>query len=79
MLKRLESSWHSFMITVERIYAHHDNALNKINEYQTLKQNQIITIDSQYFTDDILTDQDELEIQLLDSITFGKKNPISYH
>jgi len=77
MLKRLESSWHSFMITVERIYAHHDNALNKINEYQTLKQNQIITIDSQYFTDDILTDQDELEIQLLDSITFGKKNPIS--
>ena len=77
MLKRLESSWHSFMITVERIYVHHDNALNKINEYQTLKNNQTITIDGVDFTNDVLTEQDEIEMQLMDSITFGKKNPIS--
>ena len=77
MLKRLESSWHSFMITVERIYAHHDNALDKINEYQSLKNNQTITIDGIDFTNDVLTEQDEIEMQLMDSITFGKKNPIS--
>lgn len=77
MLKRLESSWHSFMITVERIYTHHDNALDKINEYQSLKNNQTITIDGIDFTNDVLTEQDEIEMQLMDSITFGKKNPIS--
>jgi len=77
MLKRLESSWHSFMITVQRIYAHHDNALEKITAYQELKNNQTITIDSVDFTNDVLTEQDELEVQLMDSITLGKKNPIS--
>lgn len=77
MLKRLESSWHSFMVTVERIYTHHDNALNKINEYQTLKNNQTITIDGVDYTNDVLTEQDEIELQIMDSITFGKKNPIS--
>lgn len=77
MLKRLESSWCSFLITVERIYQHHDNALNKINEYQDLKKNQTITIDGVDFTKDVLTEEDELEMLLMDNISLGKKNPIS--
>ena len=77
MLKRLESSWHSFMITIERIYNHHENALDKINEYQGLRNNQFITIDGVDFTKDVLTDQDEDELRLMDTISFGKKTPIS--
>ncbi len=77
MLKRLESSWFSFMITLERIYDHHEKALEKINEYQTLKSNQTYTIDGIEFTNDVITEQDEIELQIMDSITFGKKNPIS--
>lgn len=77
MLKRLESSWFSFLITVERIYNHHEKALDKINEYQTFKNKQTISIDGVDFTKDVITEQDEFELQWMDSITFGKKNPIS--
>lgn len=73
MLKRLESSWFSFKITVERIYEHHDNALSKINQYQDTKAE--ISIDfGKGLEEEALTDD---EGGLLDSFTFGKKNPIS--
>jgi ERCC4-related helicase len=77
MLKRLESSWCSFQITVDRIYNHHDNAIKKINQYQELKEKQTIIIDEVEFVNDILTEQDEEELRLLDSISLGKKTPIS--
>ena len=77
MLKRLESSWYSFQITVDRIYKHHDNAIKKINQYQELKEKQTIIIDDVEFINDILTEQDEEEIQQLDSLSLGKKTPIS--
>lgn len=77
MLKRLESSWYSFMNTVERIYDHHEKALDKINQYQELKSNQTITIDETTFTNDVITEQDEDEIRVMESISFGKKNPIN--
>ncbi len=77
MLKRLESSWYSFMNTVERIYNHHENALDKINQYQKLKSNEFITIDENSFTNDLITDQDEDEIRAMENISFGKKHPIS--
>ena len=77
MLKRLESSWCSFQITVDRIYNHHDNAIKKINQYQELKEKQTITIDEVEFINDVLTEQDEEELQLLDSLSLVKKTKIS--
>ena len=77
MLKRLESSWCSFQITVDRIYYHHDNAIKKINQYQELKEKQTIIIDDVEFINDVLTEQDEAELQLLDTLSLGKKTPIS--
>jgi superfamily II DNA or RNA helicase len=77
MLKRLESSWCSFQITVNRIYTHHENAIKKIKQYQELKEKQSIVIDDVEFFNDILTDQDENEILLLESLSLGKKTKIN--
>jgi superfamily II DNA or RNA helicase len=77
LLKRLESSWYSFKITAERILKHHENALSKIEEYQKLRSNQVIEIDGFEFEKDVLTEQDELELQMMEAITLGKKNPIN--
>jgi superfamily II DNA or RNA helicase len=71
MLKRLESSWIAFKITIDNIYRHHDNALKKIKEYQTTKKEVIIEVESD---EDIETDED-LDLKL-ESFTLGKKNPI---
>jgi ERCC4-related helicase len=38
MVKRLESSWYSFQSTVEKILAHHQNALDRIKQYQETKK-----------------------------------------
>jgi len=38
MVKRLESSWSAFYSTSCKILAHHQNAFNKIKEYQTTKK-----------------------------------------
>lgn len=73
MLKRLESSWHSFMITVERIYNHHENALDLINEYQESKKDLTINDNEEIYQDVI----DEDETGIIDDFLFGKKNPIS--
>lgn len=73
MLKRLESSWHSFMITVERIYNHHENALDLINKYQELKNDTTINDNEDMYQDVI----DEDETGILDTFLFGKKTPIS--
>lgn len=72
MLKRLESSWFSFMITVERIYNHHENALNKINKYQEFNNDLAINDNEEVFTDVIEDD----ETGVLENFLFGKKNPI---
>ena len=70
ILKRLESSWYSFMITIERIHHHHENAINKITQYQTLKNDIVFDNDM----DEELESDDERDV--LDSFLFGKKNPI---
>ncbi len=57
MVKRLESSWFSFMSTVGKILAHHENALNKINSYQEMK------------SDDILDDASQIRLFELDEDT----------
>ena len=38
LVKRLESSWFSFQSTVEKILAHHQNALDRIKQYQETKR-----------------------------------------
>jgi len=70
MLKRLESSWKAFQITVNNIYNHHQNALDKINEYEGNKLTNEINVDVGDF------DDEEME-RSLEQITLGKKNPIS--
>jgi superfamily II DNA or RNA helicase len=73
MLKRLESSWYSFEITVKRIYHHHQKALDKINEYQKSNSNSSIDFDDDFEEDFINED----EKGIVEDFLFGKKNPIS--
>jgi superfamily II DNA or RNA helicase len=69
LLKRLESSWKAFQITVQNIFTHHENALALIKEYKTTKKDiQIESLES--------IDDEELN-EKLSSISLGKKNPIS--
>lgn len=72
LVKRLESSWYSFKITVDRILEHHQNALSKIKKYQEAKTDSEIDIeqDVKNFDDD---DQDDLP----EEFTLGKKRKIS--
>ena len=75
MLKRLESSWKAFDITINNIFNHHDNALKLISEYKKTKIK--IKFDNNILQD-FETDfgEDEDIIQKLEKFTFGKKNPI---
>lgn len=68
MVKRLESSWYAFYVTARRILAHHQNALNRIKEYQKSKAD-IIEND---ISDDMVEEDDELS-QQLEQFTLGKK------
>jgi ERCC4-related helicase len=72
MLKRLESSWYSFDVTVNRIYNHHQKALDKINAYQKLNTDS--TLDEDSLEDDLITEDDS---GVVENFLFGKKNPIS--
>lgn len=73
MLKRLESSWFSFHITIGRIYTHHENALIKIADYENTKQEILLTEDSQ--TQQDISNEDESG--KWDKFFLGKKTPIS--
>ncbi len=71
MVKRLESSWHSFYYTVKKIKDHHQNALDKIKLYQEGKTNsQLPEKNEHLFEDDDL--QDDFE-----EFTLGKKRKIN--
>ena len=72
MLKRLESSWVAFKITLENIYNHHENALRKIKVYQNTKDK---LLDLEDDNENDFEDDEEL-MELLDNINVGKKNPI---
>lgn len=71
MVKRLESSWFSFYSTVEKIKNHHQNALNKISDYQKgISRAELINLQEELF--DYEDFQDEY-----DDLTLGKKRKIS--
>ncbi|MBP8995016.1 MAG: DEAD/DEAH box helicase family protein, partial [Bacteroidales bacterium] len=78
LMKRLESSWYSFKLTVENILNHHANALEKVEKF--IKTKQDTTIESE------LTGEEQEEIEETaaeidgeneEPITLGKKNPIA--
>lgn len=84
LVKRLESSWHSFHCTVEKILAHHQNAVQRIDDYNAAKvtsqnaaQNTADTASTrdQQELESIANDDDELA-QLLESFTLGKKRSV---
>jgi ERCC4-related helicase len=67
MVKRLESSWFSFQMTVEKILAHHQNALDRIKTYQQTKK-ETSWDDSQL----LLFEDDDLQA-MMEDFTLGKK------
>lgn len=71
MLKRLESSWFAFKNTVENIYNHHENALNKIKKYKD-GLSKLEEIEKGLNSEE----DDEALQDLIDSYQVGKKNPI---
>ena len=67
LVKRLESSWFSFQSTVEKILAHHQNALERIKQYQeTKKETGWNEEQLQLFEDDDVLEQ-------IEDFTLGKK------
>jgi ERCC4-related helicase len=71
LVKRLESSWYSFQSTVEKILGHHQNALDRIKQYeQTKKDAGLDNGQLSLFVDDDLADE-------IEEFTLGKKRPIS--
>ena len=67
LVKRLESSWFSFQSTVEKILTHHQNALDRIKQYQETKKETgwNDTQPSLFEDDDILAQ--------IEDFTLGKK------
>ena len=64
-LKRFESSWISCLKTIENVLAAHENALAKIDAFQTAGTDS-----------DAQTDAEEDEDSESSDITLGKKNPV---
>ncbi|MES2649848.1 MAG: helicase-related protein [Bacteroidota bacterium] len=69
MVKRLESCWASFHSTVERILFHHQNALERIKDYEKQRKD-LEAIDSNQQMS--LFEDDEWEDEM-EEITLGKK------
>jgi ERCC4-related helicase len=70
LVKRLESSWFAFQSTIEKILAHHQNALDRIKEFQeTKKETGWNETQPSLFEDDDLEDQ-------IEDFTIGKKRKI---
>lgn len=67
LVKRLESSWFSFQSTVEKILDHHQNALDKIINYQKTKN------DSNFLDEQLNLFADEELEEELESFSLGKK------
>ncbi|SFG28571.1 helicase-related protein [Pontibacter chinhatensis] len=71
MVKRLESSWCSFQSTVNKILDHHQNALDKINTYQSKKENE--EVGNTQFS--LFDEEDSLPYE--EELTLGKKRKIT--
>ena len=85
LMKRLESSWYSFKNTVNNIYVHHANALQKVNNFIDRKEDTTLEdeiSEQNNFEDDLeetsaeITSTDD-ETEQFEEFTLGKKNPIN--
>ncbi|MDR3111960.1 MAG: DEAD/DEAH box helicase family protein [Elusimicrobiota bacterium] len=75
LIKRLESSWHSFKITVEKILESHKNALNKVNMF--IEKEEESYIDDELDENDRENLQDSAtELPIEENFELGKRNPI---
>lgn len=76
LVKRLESSWFSFDITVSKILAQHENALNKVAEFEAGKK----AVDIENPDDEDGDDENENAGSSVDKnaneFELGKKNPV---
>ena len=84
LMKRLESSWYSLKNTVESIYDHHTNALQKVNNFINAKED-IVLEDEISEQNDFEDDLEETSVEFAGTadeteqsgeFTLGKKNPI---
>lgn len=67
LVKRLESSWFAFNLTLNKVLEHHQNALDRIKQYEQTKQESDLTLNQfDLFAEDDLFDE-------LDEFTLGKK------
>ena len=71
MVKRLESSWHAFQRTVEKILEHHQNVLDKIIAYQKDKKNGNFSEDFE----NIIDEDDDFEAEL-EKYSIGNKRRV---
>ena len=80
LIKRLESSWFSFKITVENILNHHINALNKVEQFIQSKTDNYIEDMEDNLSEEEKEEIDEIAAETATDndqpITLGKKNPI---
>lgn len=74
LIKRLESSWNAFKITLENILKQHQNALQKINHYRKEFKDETLETDS--LIDDEEANEVEFYFEDLNLETIGKKNPV---
>lgn len=76
MMKRLESSWHSFGVTISRIYAHHLNALEKVEGFIKSKNESTLIDETDQFESEVEeTEEDDSELQQAE-YTLGKRRPV---
>ncbi|MBX7242339.1 MAG: DEAD/DEAH box helicase family protein [Bacteroidia bacterium] len=68
LVKRLESSWFSFQSTIEKILDHHQNALDKIKQFQETKKATGWSTD----TSELFDDDDDIVLQM-EAFKLGKK------
>jgi superfamily II DNA or RNA helicase len=77
LVKRLESSWFSFKLTVENILNHHIHALEKVGQFLNKKQHIEIEVDlSEEETEELEETAAELNRETDQPLTLGKKKPI---
>lgn len=70
LVKRLESSWFSFQSTVDKILAHHQNALDRIMEYEkTKKEINLEANEGEIFGEDDISEQ-------LEGFSLGNNRPV---
>ncbi|GHU81860.1 helicase [Bacteroidia bacterium] len=78
LIKRLESSWYAFKLTVENILKHHENALNKVNDF--IKNKGTASLEgglSEEELEELEESVAEIGIAETQPITLGKKNPVA--